>query len=66
MDFSMDFFGCFESVSLKYIKKLTKKRPTGKICTKVNSDCGLTAESLETFAKIISVTSISGLLVKRI
>jgi hypothetical protein len=29
-------------------------------------DCDSTAESLETFAKIISATSISGLLVERI
>jgi hypothetical protein len=34
MDFPMGF-GCFESVSSKYIKKLTKKRATGKIWTKV-------------------------------
>jgi hypothetical protein len=36
-----------------------------KIWTKVNNDCDSIAESLEIFAKIISVTSISGLLVER-
>ncbi len=33
MGIPMDF-GCFESVSSKYIKKLTKKRATSKIWAK--------------------------------